>query len=292
MSPAQACRQRDQPLGVPRQQLLVDPRLVVEPLQECRRDQVDQVAVAFLALAQQHQVVVPVRVRAALVPLLRDVHLAADDRLHPLLPRGVIELHRAEQVAMVGQRHGRHPLLGHRIHQLVDPARAIQQRVVRVAVQVNKRGIAHFVVKQYGSTEGRMRQPVSPVGLHQPHIQPVADCVRIPLEAAQRRQPLATLKACNRRLRRPHPARHLGLAQPRAMPGRDQLPCDREFGFESFIGPAECRLGLPFLLQAGDRAYRTSLPRSSASHSCPAPHSDFRVSHFCYMRAFDAATVL
>ena len=61
---AQARRQRDQALGVPREQVFIDARLVVEPIQIAGGDQLDQVAIAFLVFAQQHQMVVAVRYRS------------------------------------------------------------------------------------------------------------------------------------------------------------------------------------------------------------------------------------
>src|SRR5207253_10393639 len=45
---------------------------------------------------------------AILVIRLRDVHLASNDGLHAGFLRGFIEAHRAEQISMVGDGHGRH----------------------------------------------------------------------------------------------------------------------------------------------------------------------------------------
>ena len=63
MSPRRQADMRDQPLGVLREKVLVDARLVVEAVEVAGRDQVDEVAVAFLVFAEQHQVVVAVRCR-------------------------------------------------------------------------------------------------------------------------------------------------------------------------------------------------------------------------------------
>ncbi len=133
----QARRKRDQPLGMLRQQVQIDARLVVEPVQVGGRNQLDEVAVALLVFAQQHQVVVGA-VGARLVPLARDIHLAADDGMHAGLPGGVIEFHRAEEVAVIGHGHRRHLLLDGELHQLIDIARPIQQRIVGVAMQVDE----------------------------------------------------------------------------------------------------------------------------------------------------------
>jgi hypothetical protein len=137
--PAQARRQRDEPFRVLRQQVQIDARLVIEPLEVPRRDQLDEVPIPLLVLAQQNHVVVPVRIRPRLVPLLRNVHLAADHRMHARRLGRVIELDRAEQVPVIGHGHGRHLLLERGLHELVDIASPIQQGVVGMAMQVDKR---------------------------------------------------------------------------------------------------------------------------------------------------------
>ena len=91
-----------------RQQILVDARLVVKAFQERGGDQLQQVAIALLVLAQQHQMVVSVRVAAAGQALLRDVHLAADHRMHALVLGAVVKLHRSEKISVIGHRHGGH----------------------------------------------------------------------------------------------------------------------------------------------------------------------------------------
>ena len=74
--------------------------------------------------------------------LLRDVHLAADHGMDALRFGGVVELDRAEQVAVIGHGHGGHLLLDDR-HQLGDFAGAIEQRVIGVAMQVNEGPFGH-----------------------------------------------------------------------------------------------------------------------------------------------------
>ncbi len=76
--------------------------------------------------------------------LLRDVDLAADDRVDALGFGRVVELHRAEEVAVVGHGDGGHLLLDHEVHQLGDFAGAVEQGVVGVAVQVDEGGVGHF----------------------------------------------------------------------------------------------------------------------------------------------------
>ena len=110
---AQAGGHADEPFGVLVEQVHVDARLVIEAVEIGGGDQVDEVAIALLVFAQQHQVVVAVGVGAGLVALLRDVDFAADDGVDAVRLGGVIELHRAEEVAVIGHGHGRHFLLDH-----------------------------------------------------------------------------------------------------------------------------------------------------------------------------------
>ena len=68
----------------------------------------------------------------------RHVHLAADDRLDPGFSGLLVELDRAEDVAVVGHRHRRHPEFRRFLHEFPDAHRAIQQRVLGVEVEVNE----------------------------------------------------------------------------------------------------------------------------------------------------------
>jgi hypothetical protein len=136
---AQAGGHRDQAFGVPGKQIFIDARFVIETFEERGGNQLEQITIAFLVLAQQHQVVVAIGIAAARKALLRDVDLATDHRMHSLLLRFVVELDRAEEVAVVRHGDGGHLLLDHQVHQLADLAGAIKQRVVGVAMQVDER---------------------------------------------------------------------------------------------------------------------------------------------------------
>ncbi len=140
---SEARRKRNQALGVTREQFLVDAGLVVEAFQAGRRDQLDEIAVALLVLAEQDQVVIAIGVRFDRVALLGDVDLAADDRMNVLLLGLVVELHCAEQVAVIGHGDGRHLLLGDDVHELADFAGAVEQRVVGMAMKMNEWSIRH-----------------------------------------------------------------------------------------------------------------------------------------------------
>ena len=134
----QAAAQADEPFGMPREQLLVDPRLVVEAVRIAGRHQLDQVVVALQIFSQQHQMVLR---RAGVAALLepaagRDVHLASENRVEAPLPRVIVEDHRREQVPVLGDRDRRHPERDRLVEHLVDAARAVEQRKLGVEVQV------------------------------------------------------------------------------------------------------------------------------------------------------------
>ena len=126
----EAAAQANQPLRMPGEQFLVDARLAVEALGVAGRDELDQVVPALACLREQHEVVVVLGWRPALLVAAagRDVHLAPEDRLHAARARVVVEHDRGEHVAVLGHRNGRHLQLLHLIQQLVDPARAVEQR--------------------------------------------------------------------------------------------------------------------------------------------------------------------
>ncbi len=71
--------------------------------------------------------------------LLRDVDFAADDGMDAFGFGVVVELDRAEEVAVIGHGDGGHFLLGDDLHELGDFAGAVEQRVVGVAVKMNER---------------------------------------------------------------------------------------------------------------------------------------------------------
>ncbi len=88
----------EQAVGVLREELAVDARLVVEALEVRLRDELDEILVAR-AVAHEDRQVVGALVAAVLgAPLLapagRDVELAADDRLDAGLLGGQVEVDR------------------------------------------------------------------------------------------------------------------------------------------------------------------------------------------------------
>ena len=77
----------------------------------------------------------------------REIHLAADNRLDPGFLRRLVELDSPEHVAMVGHRHRRHPVASGFFHQVLDADRAVEQRILRVQMEVDEgvggRGVGH-----------------------------------------------------------------------------------------------------------------------------------------------------
>ena len=83
--------------------------------------------------------------RAALVEpaALRDVDLAAEDRLQPALARVVVEDDRREHVAVLGDRQRRHLQLDRFVEQLVDAAGAVEQRELGVQMEMDEFSFTH-----------------------------------------------------------------------------------------------------------------------------------------------------
>ena len=129
--------ERDQSLRVLLEQLPVDPGLVVVALEVAERGELDEVRVALVRLGEERQMRVPLRLRAAVVG---DVDLAADDGLDALLSRLPMELDGAGERPVVGERDGGHLEPCRLRHEVGDPARPVENRVLRVDVEMDERG--------------------------------------------------------------------------------------------------------------------------------------------------------
>ena len=129
------------PLRVPLEQLPVDARLVVVALEVAERGELDQVRVALVRLGEDGQVGVALLLPVAVVG---DVDLAAHDRLDPLLPGLALELDRARERAVVGERDGRHSELGGPRSECRDAARTVEDRVLGVDVEMDEVGLGHW----------------------------------------------------------------------------------------------------------------------------------------------------
>jgi hypothetical protein len=67
-----------------------------------------------------------------------DIGFTAQNGINATLPGGLIKLHGAEHVAMIGHGHRRHVQFLCAIEQLIDPVRPIQQTEFGMQVQVHK----------------------------------------------------------------------------------------------------------------------------------------------------------
>ena len=138
--PRQAGGKGDKPLVVLPQQVQVHPGLAVKALHPGLGDQGQQVVVAGLVLAEQHQVaVLPVQ----LVDLVKPgapghIHLAAQNGLDAPLFCRLIKFDHAVHTAVVGDGHRRlaHFLGG--VQKPLHAAGAVEQAVFRVYMQVGK----------------------------------------------------------------------------------------------------------------------------------------------------------
>ena len=136
-----AAAQADDPLVVLLQQLLVDPRAIVEAFEEGERGELDEVPEAGLVLGEEGEVVArfadPLGVAVGAVAG-GDVGLVADDRLDTHGGRLAVQLDGSVKVAVVGQSDRVHTELLDVPDQLGDAAGAVQEAVVTVAVEVDK----------------------------------------------------------------------------------------------------------------------------------------------------------
>ena len=137
----QAAAEAEDALAVAGQRGLVGARLVVETVEVGLRHDSDEVAVTGRVLDQQRKVRVGLAPRDR--PLLRQiarrqVDLAADDRVDPCLQGFLLELHRAVEVAVVGQCYRRHPEVGHAPDQILDPDRPVEERILAVQVEMDE----------------------------------------------------------------------------------------------------------------------------------------------------------
>ena len=138
--PADASGGADQPLPMLRKQIVIDPRLIVEAVDECFRGEAHQVLVADFILGQQDEMpVFPIHLRILEgVAPRRYVGLDPDDGLDPLLLAFPIEVDDAVHDPMVRDSHGGLPQGFSPGHQSGDAGRSVQQGVLGMYVQMRE----------------------------------------------------------------------------------------------------------------------------------------------------------
>ena len=137
---AQTCRAADQPFVVLFEQLLVDARLVIEPLGKRVGDHLAEVVVAFEVLGQQDQVVAGLLVLVLLEAVFHHVDLAAQNRLDPGVRGGIVEVLDAVHVAVVGNGDGVHAEGLGPLDERLDGGGAVEDRILGMYVQMDEIG--------------------------------------------------------------------------------------------------------------------------------------------------------
>ncbi len=132
--------ERDKPLGVGREVLLVNAGLVVEPFQLGGGGDFQQVLVALIIAGQEHQMVGPLvfAPRAGMHGVGREVNLAAEDGLHAGGVAFFVELNDAEQCAVVGERHGGHAQFRRALGERIHFGKPVKEGVFAVHVKMNE----------------------------------------------------------------------------------------------------------------------------------------------------------
>ena len=125
------------------QHLVIDAGPSVEALHVPDRGETDEVAVSLLVRREQDEMrVLRGRVRwldSHATVSVRHVGLAPYDRSDPGLAGLLLEGPRSEQVAVVRESDGRHPEVDGAVDQIVDPVRAVEERVLAMRVEMNER---------------------------------------------------------------------------------------------------------------------------------------------------------
>ena len=137
---ADAGRGADQPLPMLRKQIIIDPRLIVEAVDEGFRGEPHQVLVAYLILGQQDQMpVFPIHLRILEgISPGRYVGLNPDDGLDPLLLAFSIEVDNAVHDPVVRDGHGGLPQGLSAGYQSRNTGRSVQQGVLSMHVQMRE----------------------------------------------------------------------------------------------------------------------------------------------------------
>ena len=125
-----------------RQKFLAHARLVVEAVQRSFRRDFHQVAVAFFVFRQHEQMVIGVAVgrsaRDDVVVFLADVEFASHNRFDASLVRRIYEMHRAKNIAVIGHGDRGHAKFLNPIHEFLNVASAVEERIVTMQVQMNE----------------------------------------------------------------------------------------------------------------------------------------------------------
>ncbi len=155
--------QRDQSLFALRENFFVNARLVVIALQMRGRGEFNEILVANFVLRQQDEMVV--NVLAASGRFLfqsrprRDVNLAPDDRLDAFLARFLPKIHDPMHRPVIGDGERGQFQVARLLDEFVQPARAIEQRILGVQMQMDEISVRHGIPTlacDWKATQGRV----------------------------------------------------------------------------------------------------------------------------------------
>src|SRR5687767_10717900 len=111
------------------------------------RNEADEVAIAGFVFGEENEMVVYVLAAGGAFLFQpaagSDVNFAADDRLDALSAGGLVEIDGAVKHAVVRDRKRAKIQLVRAVHELVQPARAIEQRVLGVQMEMDEIGARH-----------------------------------------------------------------------------------------------------------------------------------------------------
>ncbi len=159
----EAAGEADESRGVLGKVLLRDAGLAVEAVQRGFAGDADQVAVALLVFSKHEQGVIVVALRiGAVVLLLADVELAAENGLDALLLRGLKEMHGSIDVAVVGDGDRGLADVLHALDELVHIAGAVEEGKVSMEMEVGELGHAPSLLAEWGAAAAGMLRKTGP----------------------------------------------------------------------------------------------------------------------------------
>ena len=136
---AQAGGKRDQALAVLGEKFVIHARLVIKAVKIARRNELDEVPVAFIVLAEKDQMIRALGVGAAvLVVVRRDINLAADDRLHAVRGGLMVKIRGRKKIPVIGDGDRRHSAPRGFGGQFTDFTGSVEKGIIRVQMQMDK----------------------------------------------------------------------------------------------------------------------------------------------------------
>ena len=137
-----ACGERNDPLMMLLQQLMIDARLGIKALRPCFAHPGDQVLIAGIVFAQEHKMAALVveRIYFIMARACGNIDLAANHRLDAPLLRGTIKIDHSIHRAVVCNGHCRLPKCLSTVEQRPDSACAVKQAVFCMQMQMCKAG--------------------------------------------------------------------------------------------------------------------------------------------------------